>query len=124
MLFKVILSRLLHLSNILTEEGKRRKKGIKGGEESSESETGGSFELRVLLSCRAKWGEGTKRFPGTEWLLLALRVASQDVAEDVTKRLSTTFEARYPVSAVKGKGRGYIFHRELDSIEPDSGVVR
>ena len=41
----------------------------------------------------AKWVEGTKRFPGTEWLLLeALRVASQDVAEDVTKkRLSTTF---------------------------------
>ena len=50
--------------------------------------------MRVLLSCRglAKWGEGTKRFPGTEWLVLALRVASQDVAEDVTKlRLSTTF---------------------------------
>ena len=46
-------------------------------------------------SCPArgsKWGEGTKRFPGTEWLLLALRVASQDVAEEVTKlRLSTTF---------------------------------
>ena len=58
-----------------------------------------SRKLEAVLNCGsscpargAKWGEGTKRFPGTEWLLLALRVASQDVAEEVTKlRLSTTF---------------------------------
>ena len=56
-----------------------------------------SRKLVAVLNCgsspvlSAKWGEGTKRFPGSEWLLLALRVASQDVAEDVTKRLSTTF---------------------------------
>ena len=72
--------------------------------------------------------EGTKRFPGSEWLLLleALRVASQDVAEDVTKkRLSTTFFEQLVILSELSKGKDEdTFHRELDSIEPNSGVVR
>ena len=74
----------------------------------------------------AKWVEGTKRFPGSEWLLLvlALQVASQDVAEDVTKKRLSFLKLVILSELSKGEDED-TFHRELDSIElPNSGVVR